>query len=60
MRWSAGFDGDDLIRVDAVDVATGDVRLALEVSERQAAVLEAMLRVLIGAGGGPENSGTPR
>ncbi len=60
LRWAAGFDGDDLIRVDAVDVATGDVRLALEVSERQAAVLEAMLRVLIGAGGGTEYSGCPR
>ena len=60
VRWAAGFDGDR-IRLDAVDVASGSVRLALEVSGAQARVLEQMIRIRIAtAGGGPEFSGMPR
>jgi hypothetical protein len=59
LRWAGGFDGDR-IRLDAVDAATAEIRLALEVPERQAALLEVMLRVLITGAGGPEFSGMPR
>ena len=59
VRWAAGFDGDRL-RFDAIDSDTGSVELALELSETQARIFEPMLRVKLGAAGGPEFSGMPR
>ena len=59
VRWAGAFDGDGSIRLDAVDVASGEVRLALETPPAQAQLLEVMLRVRL-ATAGVEFSGSPR